>query len=390
MNGAAVWLNYFDGTFQYPGKSSDCSWWSTDDFGNPLFTCNKVNEIMALTRYNLLLLLTTLFVLLAAFMALAVFSTNDKFLVEGRTVVVTGGSQGLGLAFAKRLAAKGANVVIIARNVPKLRTALSEIKTYAKGSRQRFESLSYDLESPDSAPEIIDTVTQWNNGAPPDVIINCAGFCVPGFFASTDIKALRAQMDTIYWSCAYMAHAALNKWLEKEKSTDIIRTRHLIFTSSALAFFPLAGYAPYSPAKAAMRSLADTLTQEVAVYNGANTSSQVKIHTIFPMGILTPGFETENKTKPALTVQLEKDDKPQTPDEVARIAIARLEAGDSMITTMLVGHLMRGWGMAGSVRNDFVDMFWNLVGSIVIMFVVPDFMSKCRAWGREKGMAGAR
>ena len=331
-------------------------------------------------------------ILTAAVAALAMgfFSSNDKFQVEGCTVIVTGGSQGLGLAFAKQLAAKGANVVIVARKVSKLRAALLEIKQQANNPKQRFESLSYDLESPDTAPEILETVTQWNGGEPPDVILNCAGFCIPGFFASTNIKTLRAQMDTIYWSSAYMAHAALNRWLGQTQSTENKKTRHVIFTCSTLAFFPLAGYAPYSPAKAAMRALADTLTQEVAVYSGANRSSEVKIHTVFPMGILTPGFENENKTKPALTVELEKDDKPQTPDEVARISIARLEAGDGMITTMLVGHLMRGWGMAGSARNGLVDMFWNFIGSIVIMFVVPDFMSKCRKWGQQKGMAGAK
>jgi 3-dehydrosphinganine reductase len=346
--------------------------------------------LMAMSISHAVLLAVALVVLGTTIIAMGIFSTNDKFPVEGRTVIVTGGSQGLGLEFAKQLAAKGANVVIVARNKSKLQKALAEIKTRTKSPRQRFESLSYDLESPESAPEILDTVTQWNNGEPPEVILNCAGFCIPGFFASTDVKSLRAQMDTIYWSCAYMAHAALNKWLDPKHSTNTKKTHHVIFTCSTLAFFPLAGYAPYSPAKAAMRSLADTLTQEVAVYNGANRNSEVKIHTVFPMGILTPGFENENKTKSALTLQLEKDDKPQTAEEVARIAIARLEAGDGMITTMLVGHLMRGWGMAGSVRNGLVDVFWNFVGSIVIMFVVPDFMSKCRAWGHENGLEGAR
>lgn len=345
---------------------------------------------MVISISNVVLVVLAFGTVVLAVLAMGIFSTNDKFEVEGRTVIVTGGSQGLGLAFAKQLALKGANVVIVARNVSKLRAALTEIKTQAKTPKQRFESLSYDLESPDNAPEILETVTQWNGGQPPDVILNCAGFCIPGFFASTNIKTLRAQMDTIYWSSAYMAHAALNKWLGQAQSTDKKTTRHIIFTSSVVAFFPIAGYAPYSPAKAAMRSLADTLTQEVAVYNAANRSSEIKIHTVFPMGILTPGFENENKTKPALTVLLEKDDKPQTPEEVARITIAKLEAGDGLITTMFVGHLLRGMGMAGSVRNGLVDMFWNFLGSIVIMFLVPDFISKCRAWGKQKGMEGAR
>jgi 3-dehydrosphinganine reductase len=346
---------------------------------------------MAIALSYILLGALGLITLLVAAIAMGLFTSTDKFQVFGRTVIVTGGSQGLGLAFAKQLASKGANVVIVARNVSKLRTALTEIKTQAFSPKQRFESLSYDLESPSTAPEIIETVTQWNGGQPPDIILNCAGFCIPGFFASTPLKTLRAQMDTIYWSSAYMAHAALNKWLahpQSAQSPSKTTTRHIIFTSSTLAFFPIAGYAPYSPAKAAMRSLADTLTQETAVYNGCNSSSPIKIHTVFPMGILTPGFDNENKTKPALTVLLEKDDKPQTPDEVARITIARLEAGDGLITTMLVGHLMRGMGIGGSVRNGVVDIFWNVLGSIVFLFVVPDFIAKCRTWGRAKGVEG--
>jgi 3-dehydrosphinganine reductase len=45
---------------------------------------------------------------------------------------VTGGSQGLGLSIAKHLASKGANVVIVAQDVPKLEAALEEIKVRTK------------------------------------------------------------------------------------------------------------------------------------------------------------------------------------------------------------------------------------------------------------------
>jgi 3-dehydrosphinganine reductase len=45
-------------------------------------------------------------------------------------VVITGGSQGLGKGLGKLLAKKGANVVIVARDVKKLEAALEEIKVY--------------------------------------------------------------------------------------------------------------------------------------------------------------------------------------------------------------------------------------------------------------------
>lgn len=169
-------------------------------------------------------------------------------------------------------------------------------------------------------------------------------------------------------------------------------SRHIIFTSSALAFFPVAGYAPYSPAKAAMKSLADTLNQELAMYNGARTKSpgasaaDIKVHTLYPMGIFTPGYENENKLKPALTMLLEENDKPQHPDEVARITIERLEKGEQHITTMLVGHLLKGFGIGSSVRSGVMDVLWNMLGSIIILFVGPDLVKQCRKWGQENGI----
>jgi 3-dehydrosphinganine reductase len=225
----------------------------------------------------------------------------------------------------------------------------------------------------------------------------CAGFTLPAFFADATIDTLRGQMDTIYWSAAYMAHATLNHWLgqpPRQHHTAAPSSKHIIFTSSTLAFFPLAGYGPYSPAKSAMKSLSDTLVQEAAMHNAQYNqqhklspsdpaSMHIRIHTLFPMGILTPGYAYENTLKSGLTVMLEKDDKPQHPDKVARIAVEGLERGDYLITTMFLGHVLRGVGMGASLRNGLGDLFWSVVGGLAVWFVVPDFIAKCRKWGRE-------
>lgn len=374
---------------------------------------------MAIESNTPVALLLSCLCVVAGIVTMTIFARKNHFPIAGRTAIVTGGSQGMGLSIAKLLASRGANVVVVAQDVRKLETAVAEIKSSAKSPDQRFHHLSFDLRNPSSAPTILSTVTTWNNGTPPSIIFCCAGHCLPGFFASSTIDTLRAQMDTIYWSAAYMAHAALNAWLPPSSSSSSLPTsssllsapenkqiknlafddtRHIIFTSSTLAFFPVAGYAPYSPAKAAMKSLTDTLNQELAVYNGARTSAttttrphaDIKVHTIYPMGILTPGFENENKIKPALTRMLEKDDKPQTPDEVARIAIERLEQGEQHITTMFLGHLLKGVGMGASVRSSIKDILYHMLGSIAILFVAPDFVKKCWSWGHEKGLEGAR
>ena len=259
--------------------------------------------------------------------------------------------------------------------------------------------LSFDLRSPDSASAILARVREWNNGEPPDVVFNCAGNCIPGFFASSSVETLRGQMETLYWSCTYMAHATLQEWLKPvDKQTQKYydaKPRHLIFTSSVVAFMPLAGYAPYNPAKSAMRALADTLNQEVQVYNGARKNAEngpaaeVRVHAVYPTGILSPGFENEEKLKPALTKKLEEDDKPQQSEELASTIISELEAGKYIITASFIGHIMKGWAMGPSQRVGIMDYLYGWLGSIIVLFIIPDFMSKCWNWGKEKGLRGA-
>ena len=81
---------------------------------------------------------------------------------------------------------------------------------------------------------------------------------------------------------------------------------------------------------------------------------------------------------------LEQDDKLQHPDEVARIAVERLEKDDYLITTMFLGHLLRGMRMGASLRNGLVvDLFRSMLGNVVVLLVAPDFVGKCRKWERE-------
>ncbi|KAJ9650442.1 hypothetical protein H2198_010252 [Neophaeococcomyces mojaviensis] len=347
-----------------------------------------------------LTILATAIAIISAYAIMNLLTSKNQFDVSGRTVIITGGSQGLGLAIAQQLAGKGANVVIVAQTESKLEKALEHVRSSAVKPSQRFQWLSYDLRKASSAPAIIEEVTRWNNGEAPDVVFNCAGHCIPGFLASSSVDTLRDQMDTLYWSCTYMAHATLQSWIQpvrKDKqSVYNTKPRHLVFTSSVVAFLPLAGYAPYSPAKAAMRALADTLNQEVQVYNGARShatepgpAAEIKVHAVYPLGIQSPGFENEQKLKPALTQKLEEDDKPQDPDELAKLVIQELEAGKYSVTVSLVGHLMQGWAMGGSQRVGVMDYLYGWLGSLVVLFIVPDFMSKCYQWGKKHGLSGS-
>lgn len=171
-------------------------------------------------------------------------------------------------------------------------------------------------------------------------------------------------------------------------------------TSSVATFVGLAGYCPYSPAKSAMRSLADTLRSEMNLYNGYRRNPKpdasqpvpdkdIKIHCIFPATIISPGLEQENKTKPAVTHQLEEGDPKQTEDEVAAAAVKGLEKGGFLISTQFLAEAMRVGALGGSARNGLLglrDLVFGWVIGVVWLFVGPDLESKVWKYGKQKGL----
>ncbi|KAI9646401.1 3-dehydrosphinganine reductase [Ciborinia camelliae] len=290
----------------------------------------------------------------------------------------------MGKSVAIQLARKGANVIIVARNVEKLEKAMREIRASALSpSTQSFHYISADVSIPGEASRILSEATEFNSSITPDIVWCIAGTSTPGFFLDTTPDKLRTQMDINYWSCADMAHCVLKSWLSTPNAEK--KERHLIFTSSVVAFYSIVGYTPYSPAKAAIKSLSDTLYQEVLAY-----PNPPHIHTVFPGTIASPGLELENRGKPEITHLLEETDPIQTPDDVARNAIAGLERGEYLVTVGWLGSMMRACAWGGSRRGNWLlDTAVTWGTSVVWMFVGRDLDGKVRRWGEERKFARA-
>ena len=110
--------------------------------------------------------------------------------------------------------------------------------------------------------------------------------------------------------------------------------RKIVFTASLLSFTVIPGYAAYSPAKAAIRMLADTLREEFLLYD-------IDVHCSFPVNVLSPGFEEEEKTKPEITKKIEGTAGADTPEVAARKIIDRLERGHKHITYEFLGTMVK-------------------------------------------------
>lgn len=306
---------------------------------------------------------------------------KNQMPVEGRTVLLTGGSEGMGLSAARQLAAKGANVIIVARNVGKLEEAMLQLKASAKNpSTQRFHYISADVSERGYAAPLIAEAISWNNGKTPDIVWCIAGLATPHLWVDAPLEEARRNMDVNYWGNAEMSHAILNEWLAPTAPIED-EPKHFIFTSSVVAFYSVCGYAPYAPAKAAIRVLADTLAQEVLLY-----PQKVKIHVVFPGTIQSAGLETENITKPEITHILEEDDPVQSPDVVAKAAISGLEKGQFFVTVAWLGHLMKWGSMSGSPRNNwFIETIMSFVATLAWLIVYPVIKGKITSFAKKKG-----
>ena len=244
------------------------------------------------------------------------------------------------------------------------------------------------------------------NGAPPDIVWCCSGSAHPTLFIDTPPDQLQNMMDSNYFSCAYMAHAILNTWLrpaadatkddsQAKKASPRPLARHLVFTGSFVSFYSFAGFTPYAPSKAAIRSLSDSLSQEMNLYAAAHPSEpRVRIHTVFPATMPTQGLDEENIVKTELTKSLEEGDQILEPEECARRAIRGLERGEELVATSTIIRLVMTSVMGGSIRGGYlkglVDTLLGWLVLVVMVFIRADMDHKVSKWGREHGSSGSK
>lgn len=318
-------------------------------------------------------------------------------------MLLTGGSEGMGLSVARQLSAKGANVVIVSRSVEKLEAALKEVKVRPfiplplpalalltpmciqaaarNPSTQRFLYISADVAAPSYADKVVAQVKEWNGGQPPDIVWCVAGMAFPELFTDMDMASMRRHMDVNYFGTAEMAHATLREWFAPDQKPA--QPRHLIMTSSVVVFFALPGYLPYLPSKFALRGLAEGLERESMLY----PEQKVDVHLVCPGTILSPGYDREEVNKPDVTRMLEANDPRETPDQVAAKSIRALERGHFLVTVNWLGWLMRV-GSQGSARRNGAGILDSLATCLLAFLVWP--IAKFFIHGDIRGFAKSK
>jgi len=190
---------------------------------------------------------------------------------KGKTVLVTGASSGIGEAFARELAARGMDLVLVARSEDKLRTLAAEL---ARGHGIRAETVAADLGGEGTAARLYDEVE--GLGMRVDMLLNNAGFGTHGPFETLSPDRDHAEVMLNVSAVVDLSHAFLPAMVERGDGA-------VINVSSTAGFQPLPYMAVYGATKAFVLSFSEALWAE---YRGRG----VRVLALCPGATETPFF----------------------------------------------------------------------------------------------------
>jgi uncharacterized protein len=167
--------------------------------------------------------------------------------------VITGASSGIGAAFARKLAARGYNLLLIARREDRLRSIADEIRSlHHVDAEPLVADLTLDADRDRVAARIRST---------PDLalLVNNAGFGTIGYFWESDIAAQGRMHRLHVLTVVSLTHAALANLVPRgQAGTGVINV------SSVAAFGPGPQNITYNASKAWMNAFTDGLATELA------------------------------------------------------------------------------------------------------------------------------
>ena len=215
--------------------------------------------------------------------------TNINF--KNKTVVITGGSKGIGLEITKTFLKHQANVIVLARNKPKR-------KIQSKGNAGYF--IECDIRNTDSIDSAIKDIASKYKSI--DVLINNAGGAPMADSLTASPKFHEAIIDLNLTAPLNLSQKIAKKMIKQKTVSNIINI------SSVTATRPTPGSAAYGAAKGALVNLTKTLAIEWAPKIKVNSIIVGYIET--ENSILHYGSKSEIK-KVAKTIPLKRMGQPQ-------------------------------------------------------------------------------
>ncbi len=218
----------------------------------------------------------------------------------GQTALITGASSGIGAAYAREFAARGADLVLVARGAE----AMQQLATQLRSEHgRRVDVIAADLGAPGAADRLAEEVAAL--GIDVDVLINNAGFGLHGDFVGADEGRLTAMIQLNCVALVDLTRRFLPGMIDRRRGT-------VVNVASTAAFQPLPHMALYGATKAFVLSFTEALYAEAK-------PAGVKVLAICPGATETSFF--------AIAGEDASLGRRRTPEQVVATTMAALDRG---------------------------------------------------------------
>ena len=210
-------------------------------------------------------------------MQLYISSNENKHVINylsmnGKVVIITGASSGIGRALAVEYAKRGASLSLAARRIDQLKLLQAELP------KTPILAIQTDVTNESDCKELIDlTIRKFGRL---DILINNAGLSMRALFDDIDLSSFKQVMDVNFYGTVFCTKYALPFLIESKGS--------LVGIISVAGHVGLPARSAYSASKFAVRGFLDTIRLE-NLYTG--------LHVL----VAAPGFTTSEIRKSALT-----------------------------------------------------------------------------------------
>ncbi|HEX6732949.1 MAG TPA: SDR family oxidoreductase [Pyrinomonadaceae bacterium] len=228
--------------------------------------------------------------------------------------LITGSSSGIGAAFARKLAMRGRNVLLVARSEDKLITLCNEL---GRISGVRAQYFALDLTEPDSRVKLFEETKRRELEI--DMLVNNAGFGSMGDFARSDLSNELKMIDLNVTALVELTHSFLVPMRERKQGT-------IINVASTAGFQSVPYMATYAATKAFVLLFSEALWEE-------NRKHGVHVMALCPGVTETNFFEASKMDRPPMRTI-------QTPEEVVDVALRGLARRKSSVVSGWTNFLM--------------------------------------------------
>ncbi len=181
---------------------------------------------------------------------------------KDKTVIVTGGSEGIGAATARLFAEAGANIVLVARNKKNLESIADDLR-----DKTKVAIFPMDVTDADACVDVFKKAAYEFGGV--HILVNNAGYHARGDVANVDAAELARIIDVNLRAPIMLSRIALNYLREQDEAA-------IINVGSLAGLTPVPGSTTYSASKAGLRFFTLALAEEMR-------GSPVKV------GLVSPG-----------------------------------------------------------------------------------------------------